>query len=647
MLDAVTGALPAGEERAGQREMAEAVARAIADRRHLVVQAGTGTGKSLAYLVPAILSGRRVMVATATKALQDQLFGKDLPFLHEHADRPFSYALLKGRSNYVCLQRLDEVERALDGDAQLGFDGLAERAPGAELDLIAEWAAETTTGDRADLPFEPTPAAWSALSVSAMECPGANKCPNGDNCFAEQARWAADAADVVVVNLHLYGIDLASRGAILPEHDVVIIDEAHQVEDTVSATSGVEVGPGRLAALGRITRGILDDDELLANLDAAGTRLRVDLAAERGRRIRRMTGEPLADSLLLARQRVDAIIAALRKVPDNAPGDAPARKLRAMGAAGHLVADIDMALEQAGPDVVWVEGSEEFPVLRVAPVDVREVLQATLWGAGPDDGEPSKDEEGDEPEERAPRARTVILTSATIPLRLGQRLGLDAADFDELDVGSPFDYERNALLYCAAHLPDPRSAGYEEALHVELRDLIEAAGGRTLALFTSWRAMDAAVEALADQLPGPLLTQRDLPKPALVAAFTADHTASLFATMGFWQGIDVPGETLSLVTIDRLPFPRPDEPLLQARRELARAAAFSTVDLPRAATLLAQGAGRLIRNATDRGAVAVLDPRLATAGYRWELVRALPPFPRTKEKGEVLAFLRDLAAAED
>jgi ATP-dependent DNA helicase DinG len=430
----------------------------------------------------------------------------------------------------------------------------------------------------------------------------------------------------------------------------------------VAATSGVEVGPGRLAALARITRGILADDDLVTNLEAAAARLRADLAEERGRRIRRMAGEPLADALVLARQRVEAVIAALRKIPDDAKGDAPARKLRAMGAAGHLVADIDMALEQAGPDVVWVEGTEEYPVLRVAPVDVAEVLQTTLWGtageepadeadADPDDHRDNSQRDDsqrddDQRDDRGGRSRrTVVFTSATIPLRLGPRLGLDEADFDELDVGSPFDYEDHGLLYCAAHLPDPRSARYEEELHAELRDLIQAAGGRTLALFTSWRAMDAAADALADELPGPLLTQRDLPKPALVAAFTADPTASLFATMGFWQGIDVPGETLSLVTIDRLPFPRPDEPLLQARRELARQAAFATVDLPRAATLLAQGAGRLIRNATDRGVVAVLDPRLATANYRWDLVRALPPFRRTKEKDEALAFLEGLPTA--
>jgi ATP-dependent DNA helicase DinG len=232
-----------------------------------------------------------------------------------------------------------------------------------------------------------------------------------------------------------------------------------------------------------------------------------------------------------------------------------------------------------------------------------------------------------------------VLTSATIPPRLAQRLGIDADTVDQLDAGSPFDYEHNALLYCAAHLPDPRTDRYEEAMHDELTALVTAAGGRTLALFTSWRAMTAAAEALRARVPFRILTQSDLPKPALVAAFTADEATCLFATMGFWQGVDVPGPSLSLVTIDRLPFPRPDEPLLQARRERARADAFAIVDLPRAATLLAQGAGRLVRSTVDRGVVAVLDPRLATARYRWDIVRALPPMRRTKDRAEVEAFL--------
>ncbi|MBA3281024.1 MAG: hypothetical protein H0U29_02230 [Acidimicrobiia bacterium] len=224
---------------------------------------------------------------------------------------------------------------------------------------------------------------------------------------------------------------------------------------------------------------------------------------------------------------------------------------------------------------------------------------------------------------------------------MAERLGLRPSDHDEIDVGSPFDYQANGLLYCAAHLPDPRQATFEPALHDELAALIEAAGGRTLALFTSYRAMDAAIEALRPRLSTPILGQRDLPKPALVAHFAAEESASLFATMGFWQGIDVPGRTLSLVTIDRLPFPRPDEPLLQARRERARADAFRLIDLPRTSMMLAQGVGRLIRNATDEGVVAVFDPRLSTAkSYRWTLLHALPPFPRTKDRSDAEAFLR-------
>jgi ATP-dependent DNA helicase DinG len=227
-------------------------------------------------------------------------------------------------------------------------------------------------------------------------------------------------------------------------------------------------------------------------------------------------------------------------------------------------------------------------------------------------------------------------------MNLPGRVGLPAEGFDKLDVGSPFDFEAHAVLYCATHLPDPRRAGFEPAMHDELAALIEAAGGRTLALFTSWRAMTAAVDALGARLPYRIFTQSELPKPALLRAFAQDETSCLFATVGLFQGVDVPGATLSLVTIDRLPFPRPDDPLLDARRERAGAAAFREVDLPRAATMLAQAAGRLIRTATDRGVVAVFDPRLAKAGYRWDIVNALPPMHRTRHRHEVEAFLRAL-----
>ncbi|HEY4376960.1 MAG TPA: ATP-dependent DNA helicase, partial [Acidimicrobiales bacterium] len=313
-------------------------------------------------------------------------------------------------------------------------------------------------------------------------------------------------------------------------------------------------------------------------------------------------------------------LAALKNVPDNDVGDVAARKLRAVNLATVLATDLMAALDVPEGWTSWVEGPDERPRLEVAPVEVGDILRSSLWDK-----------------------RTAVLTSATIPLGLAERLGLQDGEATILDVGSPFDYEQHALLYCAAHLPDPREATFEAGVHDELEALIRAAGGRTLALFTSYRAMDAAVEALRTRLDTPVLSQRDLPKPALVAQFLASEPTSLFATMSFWQGIDVPGRTLSLVTIDRLPFPRPDEPLLQAKRERAKAGAFATIDLPRAAMLLAQGTGRLIRSADDRGVVAVLDPRLAKSrSYRWILLNALPPMRRTKERSEAEAFLREL-----
>ncbi|WP_421119681.1 ATP-dependent DNA helicase [Aquihabitans daechungensis] len=597
--------------------MASEVAVAISDQRHLLAQAGTGTGKSWAYLVPAILAGKRTVVATATKALQDQLAGKDLPFLQEHLGREFEFAVLKGRSNYVCRQRLHEIS----GDGQLALDGLASRASPQEIAKLKVWSTSTVTGDRAELDVEPSPTAWSAVSVSAQECPGARKCPAGDTCFAEVARRQAGEADVVVVNLHLLGLDLATEGAILPEHDLVVVDEAHQLEDIVSDTCGFELSAGRFQNLARAVRAILDDPASVDDVEMSATALSRVFADHVGRRLKGAGQPEINEQLVLARSRLDRVATALRKIPDDASDDVKNRKERAVQLTGHLQTDLSLATSVPATSVAWVEGPDSNPKLRVAPLDIADLLREKLWGAGP-----------------------VVLTSATLPPGMSERLGLAGDDHKAIDVGSPFDYAHNGLLYCAAHLPDPRDGGYEAALHEELLALITAAGGRTLGLFTSYRAMDAAVAALSDRLPGPLLSQRDMPKPALVAAFTEDPATSLFATMGFWQGIDVPGPTLSLVTIDKLPFPRPDEPLLQARREQAKAEAFRTIDLPRTATMLAQGAGRLIRTQTDRGVVAVLDPRLAKAkSYRWTLLGALPPFPRTKDRAEVEAFLQQIA----
>ncbi|HKE72391.1 MAG TPA: ATP-dependent DNA helicase [Acidimicrobiales bacterium] len=621
-----------GEARPGQAQMAGAVAGAIATGRHLVVRAGTGTGKTLAYLVPAVLSGRTVVVATATRALQDQLAAKDLPFLERHLGRPFRWAILKGRSNYVCVQRLAELGHGGDGDgggetsgpaAQLALDGLAESVAPGELRRLATWAAGSPTGDRAELDVEPSDGAWAAVSTGSRDCPGAARCPRGDRCFAERARARAAEADVVVVNLHLYGLDLAADGAILPEHEVAVIDEAHQLDDVISATAGVELGPGRFTQLGRVLRGILAEagDTVTDVLDGAGL-LTSALAGRREQRLTTPLPPELATALAALRRRVEAAQVALRNIPDNVGDDAAARALRARQAATALLEDLDAVAAPTDLHVLFVTGPDHAPALRLAPLDVSGLLRERLWSQ-----------------------RTAVLTSATLAPGFAPRLGLPQGPEELLDVGSPFDYPRNGLIYCAAKLPRPTDPRWADAAIDELAALIAAAGGRTLALFTSYKAMHRAVEALRPRLPYPLDAQGDLPKQALVERFAADPETCLFATMSFWQGIDVPGPSLSLVTIDRLPFPRPDDPLLQARREHAGPGAFGAIDVPRAATLLAQGAGRLIRTVADRGAVAVLDPRLATASYGPKIVATLPRMRRTRDRSEIETFLRELRAA--
>jgi ATP-dependent DNA helicase DinG len=618
-LAKAVAALPrGGEARPGQVEMAEAVARAVDGKAHLVVQAGTGTGKSLGYLVPAVLAGKRTVVATATKNLQDQLVGRDLPFLADALEGSFTFAGLKGRSNYFCRQRATEVVRAAS-QGTLDAEGLDDSVHEEVLRLIA-WGAETDDGDRSGLDFEPSGRAWGAVSVSAAECPGASRCPMGEVCFAEQARARGADVDVLVVNTHLYGTHLAAGRGVLPEHDVVVFDEAHQLEEILSATAGLELGGGRFTAVARSARAILAEPGITDQVEGAGVALVAALSDFNGQRV---APAQVAKALGTARSRLGSLSAALGSIKST-DADATTRKARAQAALTGLLDDIDRVLELGTGDVAWVEGPPGNPVLKVAPVDV----SATLAGLLEDS--------------------SVVLTSATIPAGLGERLGMPAARTTTLDVGSPFDYEAHSILYCALHLPDPRALGYAEAVADELVALIEAAGGRTLALFTSWRAMQAALEAVRGRVTTPVLAQGELPKPALIDAFTDDESASLFATMGFWQGIDVPGRTLSCVVVDRLPFPRPDDPLLQARRELVgRQKAFGLVDLPRAATLLAQGAGRLIRTADDRGVVAVLDSRLGKAGYRWDIIRALPPMRRTRDRAEVEQFLRDIATTAE
>ncbi len=606
-----------GELRPGQVRMAEEVTKTLEGPETLLIEAGTGTGKSVAYLAPVIDAGKRAVVATATIALQSQLVDKDVPMVAEALGRDVSVSVLKGRSNYLCRQRVAELERASHTE-QLELMG--GRSQPAALDDLLDWANDTETGDREELESQPPFDLWRALSVGPDECPGANRCPSGEGCFSEQARARALEADVIVTNHHYYGLHLATGGALLPDHDVVIFDEAHHLADVISATCGTEVSGGRFRGLGRHARRLLTDDRAPELLDKSATDLDNALRPLRGKKVAFDT--ELVALLVAGRDRADRVLGAVRKIAAADGSDTAARVERVQMTATSLVNAIDAVLESDEDDVVWVDGSDNAPVLRRTPLDVGSILQASLWGE-----------------------RSVILTSATLPSGIVTTLGLPAAT-EVLRVGSTFDYAEQGLLYCATHLPEPRHPEARAAIRSEIVDLIEAAGGRTLALFTSASAMNEAADQFRDVLDVPVLVQGEQSKIALIEAFMADPRSVLAATMSFWQGVDLPGDTLTLVTIDRIPFPRPDEPVLQARRDLAGPAAFRVVDLPKAQILLAQAAGRLIRRATDRGVVAVLDTRLATnRSYRWDLINAMPELKRTRDRDEVMTFLRALDQA--
>ena len=640
---AVEALAGAGEHRRGQEQMTEAVANAFESGRHLAVAAGTGTGKSLAYLIPAVLSGRTVVVATATKALQDQLATKELPFLAAQRatgqlrprGRPFRWTILKGRSNYLCRQRFAEATRtgvqlSLDtavtapgpsGDAEAP-PGRAEPAAGSgsapptgELGRLVAWADRSPTGDRADVEWVLPRGLWERLSVSAAQCPGRNRCPQGAGCFAEAARERAEQADIVVVNTHLLVLHLLGFG-VLPHHDLVIIDEAHQFEDTVTSIAGVTVGERKLRDVAQQVNAVTAQGG--APLADSGRRLAELLEGHRGRRLPADGPPELGEALALAQNRLETAVAGLRDA-QTAGDDAEAQRLRALGEVSALSAEVAVLLSPPEDTVSFVEGGPGAPELRLAPLEVGGLLREPLFGE-----------------------RTVVMTSATLGSLVAGSLGLEHDDYSYLDVGSPFDYPRAGLLYCAAHLPPRNSPDFTAAAIDELEALVNAARGRTLALFTSHRMLDEAADALRRRLRWPLLRQGDLPPLQLLERFAASDATCLFATIGFWQGVDVPGPALTLVTLDRLPFPRPDDPLLSARREHIGDDAFRLVDLRRASMLLAQGAGRLIRTSADRGVVAVLDRRLLTARYRAELLEQVPPLRRTVERSEVLEFLASL-----
>ena len=596
--------------------MCEAVASALDQDRHLVVAAGTGTGKSMAYLAPLVASGKKAVVATATKALQDQLVKKDLPQLARALGVPLDYAVLKGRSNYICRKKLADLAAAAgseQGQLIAANSALEAGRIREEIEQLAVWANQTPDGDEAGLDFKPSARAWEAVSVSGRECPGAANCPSGSDCFAEQARNKAAEVDVLVVNTHLYCLHVFTDAEILPAHDAVVFDEAQTVEDIAAAAAGVSVTAGRFEAAARTVRAAVPRSRTADALDAAGKSLRSALRPYRDQQLSPVPDE-LVDLTVLCRGRLDAANAEVR----DASGD-DTRRAMARRSLAALAEDLAQASDQETEDAVWVEGHERNPAWRTAPIDVSTPLQQRLWTHTP-----------------------AVLTSATIPANLVDTLGVPQDQCDALDVGSPFDYRSSGLLYCAKSLPNPNKPGRDKGAHREIARMITAAGGRTLALFTSYDAMNRAAEAVRRMTDLRVYTQLDFPKQELVRRFSVEEESCLFATIGLWQGVDVPGRSLSLVVVDRIPFPRPDEPLMSARRERCGPGAFHQIDVPKAATMLAQGIGRLIRSANDRGVVAVLDSRLATARYRQDLLRGLPPFRRTIDIAEVEAFLADI-----
>lgn len=616
LLDRITEHLPGGgESREGQRQMVRAVAAAFSKGQHTVIEAGTGIGKSLAYLVPAVMAGQRVVIATATKNLQDQLATKDAPTVAAQR-RGVRVAVLKGKNNYLCKNRAAGV----GGGAQLSFDDGSEvpRGVADQMRRILKWSNETETGDRDELPFEIDARAWRGLSVTPQECLGRVQCPQGQACFAELAKDRASESSILVVNTHLYAAHLASGSMLLPAHSLVVFDEAHEVLDIFASLLGTSLNASRLRALSGAARVLLGEDyaERCVELATVADRLSAVLQIQFDANELTGLGEDGVRELGRARELVARLVEALRGLSADGP-EAEARRLRALGPAIHLGNDLDRAHQVRDGELLFLAKRDREIDVEISLIDVGPRLREDLWGSV-----------------------TAVLTSATIPDTLPRSLGL-ADDCVVERFASPFDYQRHALLYVPEGFPTRNAEGAEAAIIEELVGLIEAAGGRTLALFTNRSVMNRVAEAVAPRLETAVLVQGTLSRQRIIEEFRDNEESSLFAVTSFWQGIDVPGHSLSLVTIDRLPFAVPNDPLAEARRSRSDRP-FYEVDLPRAAMLLAQGVGRLIRSNSDRGVVAVLDTRLAESNYRASLFRKLPAMKRTRDRAFVHAFLREL-----
>ncbi|CAN5790219.1 ATP-dependent DNA helicase [soil metagenome] len=706
-----------GSERPGQVQMAGAVTAALRDREHLLVQAGTGTGKSLGYLVPALLHHRPVVVATATLALQHQLVQRDLPALVAGAsaelgdggdgvlpDGRVPYAVLKGRSNFACLHRVREG--APDDTGAL--IEVPAGTLGGEVAALRDWAerqAEATgPGDRDAAPPH-TDRAWAQVSVHARECLGAQRCPYAGECFAERARDRAMQSQVVVTNHALLAIDAIDGVPMLPEHGAVVVDEAHELVSRVTQASTRELSGAmgdRAARRVRAGARVADSDDAVqaaADLADAGDALRELVGELSGGRIDQPP-EDLVDALTAVREAARASLSALGKPAGGEAADGDAARQQARAAADEVRSVAERMAAASDRDVLWVterdrtRGGNE---LRIAPLDVSLSLRERLFGRTTvvltsatlqlgGGFEPLAASVGLRPDERLdhddePPSTGDVAAAADTPVSnttpaagsgraagepagetTGETAGEAAGDESDLpwvdavepvpwralDVGSPFDYRRQAILYVARHLPAPGRDGLGGSQLDEITDLVAAAGGRTLGLFSSRRGARTAAEHVRERLADlEIWCQGDAQLSELTRRFVDEERSCLFGTLSLWQGMDLPGPTCQLVLIDRVPFPRPDDPLMGARQRAVErhgGNGFMAVAATHAALLLAQGSGRLVRRNDDRGVVAVLDPRLVTARYGSFLAASLPPMWRTTDRALVLDSLRRIAA---
>ncbi len=606
---ALEAALPEFEPRPQQAALAAAVEYALASGEHLVAEAGTGVGKSLAYLVPALESGLRVVVATATKALQEQLLGNDVPVAAAVVGREVNVQVLKGRANYVCRRQLQGFQPFL----------MAEGRDARAWEAMSGWLDTTETGDRAELELEPSEALWAEIAVGPDRCSG-RRCPFVSACFSEAAKERAAGADLVIVNHALYFAHVASGGGVLPEHDAVVFDEAHRLEESAASWLGGRVSRAGLRRLALDIERTCRDSQRpyparqAERVERSGERLLRAVAPPSGRK--RLRDVPAEPALVL--------IDALGDLADALLGqgeDLDALSRRTLAQAGEVAA----CLETDGHErVVWSEPD----AVAWAPVDVSRELGERLWDDGP----------------------TAILVSATLTNGedarfVRRRLGLEHAR--EAVVGSPYDFPEQALLYVPRTMPDPRSDGFTARAAEEIVSLLALSEGRALVLTSSYRALDVYRERVRGRVPYEVLVQGEAPRERLLQRFRDEVDSVLIATSTFWQGVDVPGESLSLLVIDKLPFSAPGDPLHEARCEAVERAGgdwFRDYALPVAMLQLRQGFGRLIRGHSDRGVVAILDPRLRTRPYGRAFLGALPRCPIAEDHAAVAAFFGSAVA---